>query len=250
MIIPIVKHEIRQLSSNKKTWYCLAAINCLMAIIFNWLITEFLKKQALLVNSKYAHGITEEVIHPYYAWFALLVLFFIPAITTQAICAEKVNKTIINYYCAPITSTQIILGKFLALNIAIVLTMLSISIMPLSIFFAGSIDIGQYLSSVLGVYLVLSTALAIGLSISNFTNNIIRSNILIFLTLISLILFEWAAQFAGRHAMFLQNFGLLAPLKNFLSGIINIQNIIYYLFIIYSFLLMARWKFNKGAKHV
>lgn len=248
MIISIIKHEVRQAILSSKTWYCLAALHALMGIIFNWLITMFLKNQVMLATAK--HGITEEVVHPYYAWFTLIILIFVPMLSSQTLCTEKSNRTIVNYYCAPISSSQFILGKFLAINLIMLFILASISILPLSIIISGSLDWGQYAASILGVYLILSSALAIGLSIASFMSSVARSNIIIFFSLLSFILFEWAAQFTGSYAMLLQTFGLLYPLKSLLAGSLNLQQISYYLLIISSGLITGSLGFIRGRRNV
>jgi ABC-2 type transport system permease protein len=247
MIISIIRHELHQIVYNRKTWFCLAAIHALMAIIFNWLIVSFLKNQALVENAHF--GITEQVVHPFYAWFSLIVLIFIPMISTQALCAEKISKTYVNYQCAPITAAQVIIAKFVSISIILLFVLTSLSIMPLSIISSGSLDWGQYTTSILGAYLMLNAALAIGLGISTFMNSIARSNLIIFLILMSFVLLEWAAQYTGPSAVFLQTFGLLNPLKNFLAGLLSLQNLAYYLLIICSFLSLAAWRFNRECYH-
>jgi ABC-2 type transport system permease protein len=245
MINSIIQHEVRRIISSRKSWYCFAAIYMLMAIIMNWLVSNFLSHQITLNTEVY--GITEEVVHPFYAWFSLIVLLFTPMLCTQAICAEKVHKTIINYYCNPVTALQVLVGKFLAMTAILILSIFAISIMPVSILLSGSLDWGQFLASVFGTFLMLSAAFAIGLGVSSFMSNVVRSNVTIFLVILAFILFEWAAQYTGHYAMFLQNFGLLNPLKNFLAGVLNLQNLAYYLLIIYSFLMLGSWRFARGA---
>lgn len=246
MIKSIIKHELGLTIYNRKTWYCVAAIHALLAVIFNWLLSNFMKHKMTFDSVRY--GVTEEIIHPYYAWFALIVLALIPMIATQAICAEKPRNTILNYYCAPVTSLQVILGKFCALNLMLALITLSISLLPLAIMLSGSLDWGHLVASIFGVYLMLSAALALGLVFSSFMSSIARTNIVIFFSLLFFILLEWAAQFTGKPAMFLQNFGLLNPLKTLLSGIISVQHVAYYLLIIISCIILSAQLF-KGKRH-
>jgi ABC-2 type transport system permease protein len=248
MISSIIRHELRLIIFNRKAWYCLAVLYSLLAFIFNWLLQKYLHNQTMLDTANF--GLTEEVIHPFYAWFALLILICLPMIATQAICAEKVNKTIINYNCAPISGMQIILAKFLAILIVLFMITLLISIVPLAILHGGRLDWGQLGSSIIGVQLMISAALAISLGIASCMKNIMRANFVILFVLLGFVLLEWAAQFAGQHTMFLQSFGLLAPLKNFLCGIINVQNIAYYFFLSLAFILMASWRITRGDKNV
>lgn len=244
MITPIVRHELRQVLFNSKTWGCLSVLQILQAIIFNWLLKNFLKSQA--ISNTMHFGITEEVLHPYYAWFALLVLMLAPMLATQMICAEKQRGTIVNYYCAPISSLQFMLGKFLSLNILLFALIAFISIMPCCIVISGELDWGQFAASILGVYLMLSAAFSIGLCVSAYFSNIMRTNMFIFIILLSFILIEWAAQYMGPHAMYLQNFGLLKPLKVFLAGIISVQALSYYALLVVGSL----WLGSAGYRRV
>lgn len=243
MITSIIRHEFKQTINNPKTWYLLAAIQAMLAILFKWLITNFLKNQTITQTEHY--GITEEVIHPFYGWVALMLLILLPMIATQAFCSEKQRGTMINYYCAPITGLQLLLGKFLSLNILMIIAMIIFSFMPITILISGSLDWGQFIGAALGVYLMLSAALATSLGFSIFMNNVLRSNIVIFLALTIFVMIEWAAQYTAGHAMFLQTFGLLSPLKTFLAGILSVRYIAYYLLVTTSFLILGAWRYSR-----
>lgn len=243
MIISIIRHELKQVINNAKSWYFLAATQALLAILFKWLITNFLKNQSITQVTNY--GITEEVIHPFYGWFALMILIFLPMIATQSFCAEKQRGTMNNYFCSPITGLQLLLGKFLSLNILMLFVMVIISLMPMTILISGSLDWGQFAAATLGVYLMLSAALATSLGLSMFMNKVLRSNMIIFLFLTVFIMAEWAAQYTAGYAMFLQTFGLLSPLKTFLAGILSIRHLAYYLLVITNFILLGAWRYNR-----
>lgn len=242
MITSIVKHELKQMLANHKSWFCLAVIQCVLGIIFNWLIINFLRNQATTQATHY--GITEEVIHPFYACFALLTVLIIPTLATQMICAEKQHGTITNYYCAPISWLQFIIGKFLSLNITLIAIIICISMMPLSIIISGAIDWGQYLAIIIGVYLMLTAVSAICLGLAVFMHNMLRANLLVISAIIFFILLEWAAQYAGPHALFMQEFGLLKPLKTFFMGVISARSLAYYALIIIIFM----WLGSKSRK--
>lgn len=243
MLLPIIRHELRSVLHNSKSWYCLAVIQAALAIIFNWLLQNFLRNQAVAQSAHY--GITEEVLHPFYAWFGLLTLLLMPMLVAQTLSGEKQRGTIVNYYCAPITSWQVIMAKFFSINILLLALLAFISIMPLSIVISGALDWGQYAATLLGVILMLTATVAICLSISALLNNVVRANVMMILSIAALIMLEWAAQYAGSSAIFLQGFGLLYPLKNFLAGIITLRGTAYYLCIMLSFLGLASWSYTR-----
>lgn len=244
MIRIIAKHELRQILHKSRVWYGAAFLQVLLSVMFNWLMRNFLRSQA--ITDVMHFGITEEVIHPFYAWLALLVLLFIPAITAQCMCGERQRGTMINYYCAPVSGMQVMAGKFLAINMLLLMLLMLVSIMPLCIVISGTLDWGQLLAAILGVYLMLCAAIAFAMALSAFTTNTLRTNCLIFVALAMFILMEWAAQYAGPDALFLQNFGLLKPLKAFLAGIINVRATAYYALIILGSLILGSFGYARG----
>ncbi len=240
MILSIIRHELRQLFYDRKTWYAIAAMQVILGLIYHWILTNYLKNLAATKTINY--GITEEVLHPFYACCALLLLSMIPIITTNSISGEKQHGTMINYQCAPISAIQIILGKYYSINLMLLFALFGISCMPLWIIVSGKLDWGQLLAIVAGVYLLLSAALAIAIGVASFCTHTMRSNFLIFMVFAGLILLEWATQYTGKYALFLQNFGLLKPLKGFLAGILSVPGFAYYALIISCTLSLAAWR--------
>lgn len=247
IIKSIIRHDLRQIMANHKVWYCLAALQAMLAIIFNWLLNNFLKVQA---SSKGMHyGITEELLHPFYASFSLIVLLLLPMFATQSICAEKYHGTMLNYYCAPIKLSNIIIGKFFSGSILLFLLLSWISIMPIMIIKHSILDWGQFYAMFGGIFLMLNAALAICLGLSTYMHNVTRANIIIFLALVTIILLEWAAHYMGRYGIFLQMFSLLYPLKSFLAGIINPRAIAVYLLITIGFLSLGGWRLEQRRQY-
>lgn len=247
-ISSIIQHELKLVFFNRKAWYCVALLQAILGIIFNWLLTNFLKTQAITKTMHY--GITEEVLHPLYASFALIMLSLLPMIVTQSVCAEKQRGTVINYYCAPINFAHVILGKFITLNILLIISIVSLSILPISTIGLNILDWGHLSAIIAGAYLVLTCATAICFGVAVFMSNIARANLIIFFAIFICIGIEWAAHYMGSYSLFLQMFGLLFPLKTFLAGIISIRAIAVYLLLTTVFLWLGCWRFNNGWQHV
>jgi ABC-type transport system involved in multi-copper enzyme maturation permease subunit len=247
MNLPIIQHELRQIYCNRKAWFGLSFLQAMLAIIFYWLMINFIKHQASTQIMHY--GITEEVIHPFYGWYVLLMLLFLPLFATQSICAEKQNGTMINYYCSSFSARRIIFNKYISLNILLTISLLITSIMPICIIFSGQLDWGLFLATLLGVYLMLNAAIAFCLGIACFMQSPLRANIIILLSLGVFVLLEWAAQYAGKHALFLQSYSLLRPLKPFLAGVISVRYMAYYLLIALVFLCLGSWRFGSRYQY-
>src|SRR5581483_4050310 len=139
-------------------------------------------------------------------------------------------------------------GKFLTMQICIAMLILLASIMPLSIIISGSLVWRQFVATIIGVSLTLTAAFAVCLCLSAFMANVVRANLLMFIVLAAFILIEWAAQYAGTQAIFLQSFGLLKPLKSFLAGIISLRATAYYVLIMLCFLCLGSWGYTRKCR--
>src|SRR3984957_7390722 len=102
MIYTIAQHELSALFKTGKIWKLLALCQFILGLIFYWLMEEFLSKtQRLLLESNSPFGITEEVIHPLFAWTALFFFFITPLLTTYSITQERKQHTLDLYLTSP-----------------------------------------------------------------------------------------------------------------------------------------------------
>lgn len=244
MITNIIRHELRTVLANPKSWYIFAAVFAIFAIIFNWLMNLYLQDQ--LLDSEQIIGVTEAVIHPFYAWFGLFSIIIIPNITAQYICGEKSRGTLINYYFSQVTAPQLFYAKLLSLGIILFTVLLTISLIPLTITISANLDLGQFISSIFGVYLMLLVATAFGLCLATFMQHTLRASIIILCGLGTFIMLEWAAQLSKSHVFFIQQFALLKPLKSFLSGLVTPGYVSYYILVILACAIIGSWRLETG----
>ncbi|HQZ87990.1 MAG TPA: ABC transporter permease subunit [Gammaproteobacteria bacterium] len=237
MILTIARHEFLKLFKTGTIWKLLALCQCVFGLIFYRYMTEFLlKNQNLLIENELSLGATEEIIHPLFAWAALFFFFITPLLATNCLTQEKKSRTLEIYLIAPLTTTKIILGKFFGVFCAQLFLLLPILLMPLLIAVEDSLDFGQFISGSFGLILLLGTNLSIALFIATLSKEPLIASFVIFITLILLSLLEWVTHFLSPAFSWVTEFALLYHCKNFLSGIINTQDILYYALVSFIFL--------------
>lgn len=105
----------------------------------------------------------------------MIFIFLIPAFTMRSFAEEKQTATLEVLLTRPITSFQIVAGKYLA-----TLTWLAIALFPTVIYVIsvynlgspkGNIDLGQIAASYLGLFLLGAVFCAIGIFASSQTSN-------------------------------------------------------------------------------
>jgi len=99
----------------------------------------------------------------------LLMLFLTPLLTMRLFSEEKKEKTIDLLLTAPVTSTEIVIGKFLAVWSVVTLLLFFALLYPLSLGLISTFDYAPLWSSYLGMFLMLGVNCAIGVFASALT---------------------------------------------------------------------------------
>ncbi len=150
-------------------WILLALIHMLLAWFFLGRLDAFLQIQPQLVQIENPPGFTETIVTPVFAMAAVLLLVLIPLLTMRQFAEERKNHTLTLLLSAPVTATEIVLGKFLALIIFFLGIIGLIVGMCLSLTAGGELDYGLVLSGALGLFLLVCCFVALGLYISSLT---------------------------------------------------------------------------------
>lgn len=129
-----------------------------------------------------------------------IFIFLIPAITMRSFAEEINTGTIELLSTRPVTELQIILGKYFA-----ALLLMLIAIIPTFIYFytvyalaspVGNIDVGGILGSYFGLFFLGAVFVAIGIFCSSITSNQIVAFILgVFLCFFLYLAFSYISQF-------------------------------------------------------
>jgi ABC-2 type transport system permease protein len=176
-----------------------------------------------------------------------LFLFLVPAITMRTFAEERRQGTMELLLTKPLSDNQIIIAKFLSC-----LTLLIISLLPTLVYIisvynlgnpVGNIDMGSTWGSYLGLVLLGSTFIAIGIFASSITNNQIIAFILAApLCFILYFGFDFIYSFdsLGSFGYFIKTIGIDHHYTAISRGVIDTRDIIYFLSIIFIFLFGTR----------
>ncbi len=171
---------------------------------------------------------------------SLLLLLFAAALTMRLMAEEKKMGTWELLLTAPVRDIEVVLGKFLG-TLGILVVMLGFTLWyPILLMIFGDPDIGPIVTSYLGLFLLGSAALAIGLFASSLTANQIVAAVVSGATLFAL----W---FVGLTASYLpeavgkvvDSISLSSNFQGFPLGVIDTRAIVYYLSIIVLFLFLT-----------
>ena len=177
----------------------------------------------------------------YFFFLPWIFLVFIPAVTMRLWAEEKKIGTIEVLMTLPLKNHEVVLGKFLAcFSFLLIALALSFSL-PLTLFFLGDVDFGPIIGGYLGTCFLGGAYLAIGLFVSNLTENQIVAFIIAVLLSFALFIIGEDIVLATLPSSLVPTFSFLGLGKHFVSlqrGVIDSRDLIYYISVIGFFLFL------------
>ena len=198
---------------------------------FNWWCLQYSQRaQYMDASGMPPLNLNEMVVTQFFAVMDFIWLLVVPMLTMRLFAEEKKTGTIELLMTSPISTTQILLGKFFAcftLYTAIVaLTLVYCGILEVY----GDPDWGPIWSAYLGYLLLGATFIGVGILASAVTENQIVAVLLAFGALLLLWLIDWSASFAGPTlAKILQYLSIIQHLQDFQRGVIDTKDVVFYL---------------------
>jgi len=170
------------------------------------------------------------LIRPYFWNLALISLFILPLVTMRLYAEERRAGTVELLYTTPLSVSNIVLGKFFA-GIAFYFVMLLPTIVFMGILFVyGDPEIGPVFSGYLGLLLIGSSFISLGLFISSLTENQIIAAIGGFVLSLLLWVIGWAASYSGPGLSNVLNYlSIINHFEDFAQGVIDTKHLFYYL---------------------
>ena len=169
------------------------------------------------------------------------LFFFIPALTMKQIAEENKSGTIEMLLTKPISEWQVIWGKFFATLLLIAIALLLTFPYYITVKSLGPIDTGAVITGYLGLLLMSSAYISIGLFASSLTNNQIVAFLLaLFIGIFFHIIFGFlASNMSGLIATIFSYLSLSTHFESISRGVIDSKDIIYFLSIIFMGIIAA-----------
>jgi ABC-2 type transport system permease protein len=175
-----------------------------------------------------------------FGFMPFLFMFMVPAITMRLLADEKSTGTLELLSTMPVRDWEVVVGKFLA-ALALLGTALGLTLVfAISVRTLGPLDRGPAIGGYLGLVLMGGAFVAIGVMCSAFTRNSIVAFIASFGISFALYLFGKLTQFVPEALQPVISFlSIDGHFENIGRGVIDTRDVIYYLSIIGTCLLLA-----------
>lgn len=250
MFITIAKNEIRRLWLQPLVWIILAMTFIIITLLFlvslNIFFAEIQVKYAGLAN---APGLTDTVISPLLFWSAIIGAMILPIFTLRIMTEEKIRKQYVLLSTAPISAFSIAAGKALGLFSIIFAFAFLILSFPLLISIHATLDWGKIIAGLIGSMLFQASFGLLCIYLASLTHNIIFSVLSNYAALLFLFMLYFSGSaYSSESTLFiyLSNFSHLLPA---LTGLLNSQDIFYYIIFASVFFLLSVIRIRFSESH-
>ncbi|MEY4959924.1 MAG: hypothetical protein RL610_103 [Pseudomonadota bacterium] len=236
MIFTIAFKELKALFASSLAWMLLALVQLVLGWVFMGRLDAFMEVQSQLVQIANPPGVTEIIVAPIFAMAAAVLLMATPLLTMRLIAEERRNHTMTLLTSAPISMTDIVLGKFLGLMIFFCGVIFLVMVLSLSLLMGGTLDVGLLLSNAVGLLLICACFAALGLYISSLTAQPAVAAAGTLGILLGLWVMDIAADDGGS---IMRTLSLLKHYESFNRGLIDTFDLAYFSLFILTFLVLA-----------
>lgn len=154
-MIAVLKHELR------------GYFHSLAAYIFGAFLLLLVGLGSMYYNLQYAVSNFEFVL----SFASIIFVVIVPILTIRTIAEERKQRTDQLLYSLPITTTQVVLGKFCALLTVYLIPLALISLYPLLFSRFGDVYLPTSYGSLAAFFLMGAALIAVGMFLSSLTDN-------------------------------------------------------------------------------
>lgn len=182
---------------------------------------------------------------PFFYLAPWVFLFLIPAITMKSFADEYHTGTIELLKTKPISDWQIVLGKFTASLLLVVVAIIPTFLYVFTVYQlgnpVGNIDFGSTIGSYIGLLFLGATYTAIGLFTSTLSKNQIVAFILgVFITFFLFFGFDEIASSFGNSSLSIKSLGINEHFKSISRGVIDTRDLMYFISVTFFFLFITK----------
>lgn len=237
MIFNIVRKELKSLFSSPMGWVVLALLQFVFGTFFLIGVDQYFQTMSGAMRPEQRIGVTAFVGQNVFGIASFVMLFAVPLLSMRLISEERRQQTLTFLFSAPLSITEIVLGKFLGLVSFLSIMILLIAAMMSSMNLWTEIDFGYIFSNVVGLWLLVASFSALGIYVSSLTNQPVVAGIITFVALFAMLILDHF--FAGDPTSTMAYLSLMRHFEPFSRGLLDTKDLAYFILFIITFLTLT-----------
>lgn len=225
-VLNIARYELRRIFLSPLAWAVLAIVQFIMGFVFINLLVDYTASAGMSGDQ---FGVSDYIGGSLYGFATILLLLIMPLMTMRLFAEERKSGAITLLFSAPVSLTEIVLGKFVGLLGFIAVIVLLMAAMPFALNWSTNLDWGRLAAGLLGLFLLMMAFGAAGLFVSSLT----REPTIAAVGSFGLLLVIWLLNIIAYNdsVPFKEVFGYLSLIDHYESlrrGVFDTADAIYY----------------------
>ena len=231
----IARRELQAYFSSAIGWLFLLGVVTLSGFVFASLISTASDPRNALQGQPI--NINKHIIPEFFSLITIILLFLSPALSMRLFSEDLKQKSFELLLSSPISSAEIVLGKFLGSLGYVAIVLLSLSHCTFVLFWLGDPDISVLAMNYLATFLTTACCMAVGMMFSSFTKSQLVALALSFITLLGCWFLYGIGQLAeGTLSEVLSFVSILSHIEQLSKGLLHTKDIIYFFSFCFLFL--------------
>ncbi|MBE2252136.1 MAG: ABC transporter permease subunit [Myxococcus sp.] len=203
-------------------------------------------------DEQFLRNLTDGVVMPLFSTMLVVLMFVVPFLSARLFAEERRQKTFELLMTSPLTSVEIVLGKYLGGLVIIGATVAVTMIYPLVLTMFGSSFSAttsektatlEWVTVMLGFGALVvwgATLLAIGTFVSSLTESVIAAGLITFALCLMWLVFQSVAPNADEPwRSVIDHLSIEAQLRNPLRGVFDLRPVVFFSSVIATFLVLT-----------
>lgn len=246
LILRIARTELAVLFYSPVAWLLLVAFTCQVGFDFMNILTEIVKIKAL--GNTITFSVTAGFVLGLKGIYEVIqetIYLYIPLLTMNLMSREYSSGSIKLLYSSPVSSVQIITGKFVSMVVFALIFVIILALPTIVMFISvPHVDITLILAGLLSMFLLILTYCSIGLFMTTLTSYQVVAAV----TTLSALAFLNYVGGIGQESIFFREITYWLSIKGraseMVGGLICSDDVIYFLAVILLFLWLSVIKLN------
>jgi ABC-2 type transport system permease protein len=237
----LYKREIKTYFTSPIAYAILTIFLVIAGFFYYIMVATFVKNLGLYMGYPNLNfNIGEMVLRPFFGNLSVIMLFFLPIITMRLVAEEKHTGTLKLLLSYPVRDFEVLLAKFFAAETILVLMFLLTFPLPVFLFSLGTPEVGPFITNYLGILLLGTAFISLGLFASSVTERQVVAGVISFGALIIFWVVSWIKNIVDfEWGIILEELSILSHAENFTKGVLVTHDIVYYVLFTLFFLFLA-----------
>ncbi|MCX7627110.1 MAG: ABC transporter permease subunit [Methylophilaceae bacterium] len=237
MILTIAAKELKSMFSSPMGWVILALLQFIFGTFFLIGVDQYFQTMSGAMRPEQRVGVTEFVGNNVFTMASFIMLFAVPLLSMRLISEERKNQTLPFLFSAPLSLTEIVLGKFIGLVGFLTVMIAIIGVMMSCLNLWADIDFGYLIANLIGLWLLVASFCSLGIFMSSLTQQPIIAAIITFVALFALLILDYF--FASDPNSIFNYLSLLRHFEPFSRGLLDTRDLAYFVLFILTFIVFT-----------